>query len=105
VDLGVDPVDHEDRNPLNNNPSNLRILRQYRNIMNSSKPMPASGFRGVTKKKNGFWVRGTDPKTNKRIDLGYYKDPVEAAKKYDDFILANYGESAVINFPQRERVT
>jgi hypothetical protein len=36
----------------------------------------------------------------KKIYLGTFTDPVEAARAYDNFAREHYGEFAVLNFPE-----
>jgi hypothetical protein len=90
-------VDHKNGNGLNNTRNNLRICSRRQNSFN----VPCrsiSGFKGVGKDKNGYQSAITV--NGKRIYLGWYFDPIEAAKKYDLAALKYFGKFAYLNFPQ-----
>lgn len=79
-------VDHIDRNRLNNNIENLRIVSQQENLWNQK-------GRGCWQVANGKW-RSVITLNRKRIYLGYYdtqeeahKNYVEAKSKYHNIIL------------------
>jgi hypothetical protein len=70
-------VDHIDRNPANNNLSNLRYISHSHNLANSSKSRGVSGVRGVYRTRHGRWRASI--KLNKReIRLGIFEDLNEA---------------------------
>lgn len=74
-------VDHVDRNPLNNQRSNLRAVTAKENAQNRSmRSDNTSGFRGVVwNKQFSKWMAycGVD---RKKICLGFYDDILEADK-------------------------
>lgn len=98
---GVTPIDHRDGNGLNNQKSNLRGCTHQQNMQN--KRLPAnntSGYKGVRwYKRTGRWIAGC--KMDGRLyHLGYFDDPIEAAKAYDAKALELFGEFARLNFPE-----
>lgn len=119
LDLGcdntyTDPViDHIDGDGLNNTKSNLRLCNRSQNAMNKKlKSNSKTGWRGVRKiisysrgrnktlailKKP--WCAYITPKGQKRINIGYYETPEEAARAYDEKAKELFGEFAKLNFP------
>lgn len=95
-------VDHIDGNPLNNNIENLRWCTTSENLRNSkTRTIGASKYRGVSKfGYNGRW-RATVSMNNAHIHLGTFKTEIEAADRYDVFVLENYGEFGRLNFPEK----
>ncbi len=94
--IGMD-TDHIDRNPLNNQKSNLRIATHTQNLMNRiTQKNNSSGYKGIRKKYKGFEARIQVYK--KDVYLGYFKTATEAAKAYDQGAKKYYGEYARGNF-------
>ena len=91
-------VDHIDRNPLNNNLSNLRKATYQQNRVNSSKsPGAYSEYKGVHYccRRNRYYASiGYE---YKMIRLGSFKTEVEAAKAYNNKCIELYGEFSVLN--------
>lgn len=92
-------VDHKDGNGLNNQRSNLRTATRAQNARNRRiRTDNTSGFKGVTWRKDlGKWNAFIEIKT-KRIHLGYFTDPMEAACAYDMAAVKYFGEFAHCNF-------
>jgi hypothetical protein len=91
-------LDHRNRNPLDNRIENLRpATQQQQNHNRQQRRDNTSGFIGVTRNGNKWHARGKI--SGKTIHLGYFTDPVDAARTYDAFARENYGEFAVLNFP------
>lgn len=93
-------TDHINRNKLDNRKCNLRTCSNTENQLN--KPVQKnnlSGYRGVCfSKKYGFWQAYIS--INHRVKwLGYFKDPIEAARAYDKKAFATYGKLVYLNFP------
>ena len=90
-------VDHIDRNPLNNQRSNLRFATHSQNSMNRKARNTRSGYKGVCW-ADGKWLVQVYLK-KKRLHRSSHVDLVEAAKKYDEVARAIFGEYAHLNFP------
>jgi hypothetical protein len=91
-------VDHEDRNGLNNQRSNLRVCAHRNNgrnrAMNSDN---TSGFKGVSwKKREGGWCAQITISPIVKW-LGLFDDKKEAAKAYDAAAELHFGEFAITN--------
>lgn len=98
-------VDHIDGNPLNCSRSNLRLATIGQNKMNSKVyETNTSGFKGVhavyRKRKDGSKLLRYVARIslgNKRFFLGVFKNPEEAAKKYNEAAPFYHGEFARLN--------
>jgi hypothetical protein len=66
-------LDHIDRNPSNNSPSNLRLATRRINSGNSSRNAGVGKLAGVHRHKSGKWLTriGID---NQRFNLGLYEN-------------------------------
>ena len=93
-------VDHKDLDGLNNQKYNLRICTQSQNTINSkknNKQKTFSKYKGVTRRKDrGTWKAHIGV-NNKRIELGNYKNEVDAAKAYNEGAKKYHGEFAYLN--------
>ena len=91
-------IDHLDGNPLNNQKNNLRICTHAENMRNSKIPKNnTSGFKGVSFVKKHNTYESSIRINNIKIYLGYYIDPKDAAKAYNDAALKYHGEFANLN--------
>ena len=91
-------VDHIDRNPLNNQKSNLRICTRSQNQMNTrSKLNGTSKYKGVhwnTRRK--VWIAKI--KINSAThQIGQFKSEIEAARAYNERAIELFGEFAKLN--------
>ncbi len=91
--------DHIDRNKLNNQRSNLRIVNRQQNSWNRINKR--SKFVGVSLEKGKWRARCQGP-NNKKVNLGSFHCPIEAACARDDYAFAQRGCHAHLNFPDRK---
>jgi hypothetical protein len=96
-------VDHIDGNKTNNTKQNLRNVTQHQNLMNKGiYKNNKTGYKGVTIDKNAKLsnrpYRATIKANGKKISLGYYATPEEAARVYDEQAKKYFGEFARTNF-------
>ncbi len=95
-------VDHIDGNKLNNRRSNLRLVTRSQNQANRRRNANSrSRYKGVTwHKHKKRWLARIQVR-GRRITIGYFTDPLQAAHEYDAFARTNFGEYARVNFPAR----
>jgi len=98
-------TDHINGDPLDNRKENLRICTVAENAWNrGASKNNKSGFKGV-KRCGGSWYEGTIKWMasinfeGKRMHLGVYDIPEEAARAYDAKAIELHGEFAQTNFP------
>jgi hypothetical protein len=91
-------VDHANRCKLDNRRSNLRLVTQQQNVVNSGlRSSNRSGFKGVSwAAANRKWAAHIH-ECGKSRHLGTFVDPVDAARVYDAAVLAVHGNYAVTN--------
>lgn len=93
-------VDHVDRNPLNNQRSNLRITTRKQNNRNRrGLHNKSSKYLGVCKKDNK-WL-ATICIDGKQKYLGRFDKEEDAAHARDKASLEYYGDITYLNFPQQ----
>lgn len=91
-------VDHIDLDTLNNIKSNLRIATTSQNAANTFLMKDnASGFKGVLWHKRDKKYQSQIVVNRNSIFLGYFDDPIEAAKAYDREAIKHFGEFARTN--------
>jgi hypothetical protein len=92
---GNSVVDHEDRCRLNNTPSNLFLKSQRENRINSDscdgRLIGVSYFQPTNKFRAQILV------ANKRLTIGYFDSPEEAARAYDAAAIQHFGIGASNN--------
>jgi hypothetical protein len=97
-------IDHVDRNPLNNQLSNLRLASSSQNKCNRLGTQHSSKYKGVSwNSERHKWV--SQLAKNGRIYSARFNDEVEAALAYDIKALEIFGEYAYTNFLKYEPLT
>lgn len=98
-------VDHINGNTLDNRKENLRICTSGQNQGNRKKGINNKlGFKGVAKVTNCSKFQAHICKDFKKIYLGSFSTPEEAAKEYDKKAIELFGEFAQLNFPRENYV-
>lgn len=97
LSTGIDPddydIDHIDRNPLNNNPANLRLATKPQNAQNAKTPKNnTSGYKGTYwNKKVNKWQASIS--INKRlVHLGVFSTLEEAVAARNEAEIMVYKE-------------
>lgn len=97
------PVDHRDRDGLNNRRGNLRLCTKAQNAANSDVPKTgrSSRFRGVSLAKNipkdGPCWHAYIKVDQHKIGLGYFRSESMAAVAYNEAAKKHFGEFARLN--------
>lgn len=96
-------VDHIDGNGLNNCKFNLRVCAHQQNCQSTKKQIGTTSiYKGVSwNKRDKFW-EAYIKKDRIRYRLGYYKEEVTAAERYDLIALLLFGEFAKLNFSDKK---
>lgn len=91
-------IDHINGNRLDNRKSNLRMCTKSQNTLNKRlSKRNTSGYKGVSwSNTNQGWYSCIRNK-GKTIPLGYYDDPIDAAKAHDKAAIKLFGEFAMTN--------
>ena len=94
-------VDHKNGNTLDCRRENLRPATQRQNNGNIRSRAKLSPYKGIAKNgENGWAARIRCPDTGKRLHVGQFHTPEEAARAYDDAARRIHGEFACVNFPR-----
>lgn len=96
-------IDHIDGNGLNNTRKNLRFATNKQNCSNSKiSKNNTSGYKGVHfYTRTGRW-QAFIHNDYKKIHLGYFDSPEDAARAYDRAAVRYHGEFASLNFPAKK---
>ena len=91
-------TDHINGNGLDNRKINLRICTHSENLRNRKKNVNnKSGYKGVSLDKNLNKFRCKLYMNGKAIHIGYFINPKDAARAYNDAALKYHGEFAHLN--------
>lgn len=97
-------VDHINGNPMDNRKSNLRPCTQAENNRNTQlSKKNTTGYKGVTFEQGRYRARIYS--NGRKVSLGYYDTPEEAAVAYDKAAIKVYGEFAKPNFDRSYYIT
>ena len=97
-------ADHIDKNKMNNQMCNLRVVDRRENAWNRARfKNNTTGMIGVSMHKGRYRVRTMDP-FGKKISLGGYDTLQEAAFVHDAYVYETRGQYAVFNFPKCMRL-
>ena len=92
-------VDHIDRNPRNNERSNLRLATYAQNSRNRGRHRRnTTGYKGVSVEKRSGNYSSHIMFEGTSIRIGTFNDPAHAAWMYDQWATELHGEFAVLNF-------
>jgi hypothetical protein len=96
---GWPQTDHRDGDGLNNRRSNLRPATKAENGRNRRlHSNNTSGYRGVSRSRQRWFAQ--IKVDGRKVSLGMYADPVDAARAYDQAAREHFGEFARLNFPE-----
>lgn len=91
-------IDHINGNKLDNRRANLRICTHADNVRNVGKRKDnSSGFKGVYWRSDVKKWRALIQVEGRRIDLGFFTEPQDAALAYDKAARKYHGEFARTN--------
>jgi len=94
----VGKVDHIDCNGLNNRRDNLRVVTDAQSSVNRRvQKNNKCGYKGVYYVKHVKMYRVMIGNGKDRVEGGYFKDKLDAAKKYNELAINIYGDYANLN--------
>ena len=99
-------IDHMDGDGLNDQYGNLRLCTNMQNCRGQKKRKRKcySIYKGVTWSiRDEVWMSYIYV-CGRRKHLGYFDNPIDAAKLYDNYSIENFGEFARLNFPENKTV-
>lgn len=92
-------VDHINGNGLDNRRENLRICTHAQNRYNNKLRIDStSGYKGVFWSKDSKKWQAQIQVDRKKIHLGFFSDPIDAARAYDNAAKEHHGEFCRTNF-------
>jgi hypothetical protein len=95
----VGDLDHINRNKLDNRVENLRPCNRPENVVNSRMRSDNTvGYKGVSFHKATGKYQAQTMHFGKRIHIGLFSTPEEAAKAYDKKAQEVFGDFATLNF-------
>lgn len=91
-------VDHVNHDTLDNRKENLRICTHAENMLNRRTYINnKSGYKGVSWHKEKKKYRAGIRAMNKKYFLGYFDDPKEAARAYNEASIKYHGKFGSLN--------
>jgi len=93
-------IDHINGSGLDNRRANLRPATVAQNAQNSRRRKNLSGYKGVWFDKHKRKWRAAIWHNSKRVHLGYFSSPRQAANAYDEAAKKYHGEFACLNLSQ-----
>lgn len=91
-------VDHINGDRLDNSCSNLRVASVSENQMNRGVPKSnTTGYKGITWREDRGKFQARVQVNGKKINLGVYATPEDAALAYDCAVIQIYGDFAQTN--------
>ena len=93
-------VDHIEGFTLDNRRASLRTCTHAENMRNRRANFGRGPYKGVTYLRHCNKYRAGIGVNGKPMHIGYYDDPIEAARAYDRKALELFGEFARLNFPE-----
>lgn len=93
-------TDHINGNALDNRKENLRLVTHSQNAINRKKKGSSSKYKGVHRYYDHGW-RACIQHQGKRVNIGVFRDEVEAALAYDRQAFLLFGDFAYLNFPSQ----
>lgn len=99
IDTDKETIDHINGNPLDNRKTNLRPATHRENSYNAKvSKNNKSGYKGVWWSRDKRKYCAEIHINRKKIHLGYFTKPEEAAKAYDKAAVQYFGSFAKTNF-------
>jgi hypothetical protein len=93
-------VDHVNLDGLDNRRENLRVCTQSENLRNRRlNRRSKTGLKGVSWHCGSRKYEANIRVNGRQTRLGYFSDPIAAARAYDDAARKYHGEFARVNFP------
>lgn len=101
IPVGME-INHINHNPSDDRITNLELVTRQQNAQYKRKPKNnKSGYKGVSWHKGARKYIACIRFDSRRIHLGYFDCPTEAAHAYDEAARNYHDNFAVLNFPEQ----